>query len=176
MILKLFRQHAESANVTEKRHGKQGVCTPGSACIQHYGGHQNGLFTNSGPSIVAGMRFAQDSFAGNSITAYARGQITVNEQVIVSSVIVTPERIILDWLPDSFAGLEEHHMTRLADLEPEIIVLGTGATARFSPPAYTARFLTQGIGVETMDTAAACRTFNILMSEERRVVAALLMA
>jgi uncharacterized protein len=120
------------------------------------------------------MRFAQDSFAGNSITAYSRGRITVNQQVIVSSVIVTPDRVILDWLPDSFAGLEEHHMARLADLEPEIIILGTGATTRFTPPAYTAGFLIQGIGVETMDTAAACRTFNILMSEERRVVAALL--
>ena len=123
------------------------------------------------------MRFAQDSYAaGNSITAYAGDQITINDQVVVSSVIVTPDRIIQDWLPDSFAGLEEHHVSRLAELEPEIIILGTGATSRFPPPEYTAIFLTQGIGVEVMGTAAACRTFNILVSEERRVVAALLLA
>ncbi len=122
------------------------------------------------------MRFAQDSFAGNSITAYARDQITVNDQVILSSVIVTPDRIIRDWLPNSFAGLQEHHVTRLAELEPEIIILGTGATSRFPPAEYAAGFLTQGIGVEFMDTAAACRTFNILISEERRVVAALLLS
>ncbi len=119
------------------------------------------------------MRFAQDSYEGNSISAYARGQITINDQVYVSSVIVTPDRIIHDWLPDSFAGLEGRHVARLAELEPEIIVLGTGATSRFPPPEYTAGFLTQGIGVEVMGTAAACRTFNILVSEERRVVAAL---
>ncbi len=122
------------------------------------------------------MRFAQDSNEGNSIRAYAQGQITVNDQVIVSSVIVTPDRIIREWLPDSFAGLEKRHVARLAELEPEIIVLGTGAKSRFPPPEYTAGFLIQGIGVEIMDTAAACRTFNILISEGRRVVAALLMA
>jgi uncharacterized protein len=122
------------------------------------------------------MRFAQDSFSGNSITAYAHGQITVNDQVIVSSVIVTPDRIIRDWLPESFSALEQHHVARLADLEPEIIILGTGATSHFPPPEYTAGFLTRGIGVEFMDTPAACRTFNILISEERRVVAALLLS
>jgi uncharacterized protein len=122
------------------------------------------------------MRFAQDSYQGNTISAYADGQITVNDQIIVSSVIVTPDRIIRDWLPDNFAGLEQGHVARLAELEPEIIVLGTGAATHFPPPDYTAGFLTQGIGVEIMGTAAACRTFNILISEERRVVAALLLS
>jgi uncharacterized protein len=122
------------------------------------------------------MRFAQDSYEGNSISAYTAGQITINDQVIVSSVIVTPDRVIQDWLPDDFAGLEERHVSRLAEFEPEIIVLGTGATSRFPPAEYTAGFLTQGIGVEVMGTAAACRTFNILVSEQRRVVAALLIS
>jgi uncharacterized protein len=122
------------------------------------------------------MRFAQDSHTGNSIRAYARGRITVNDEVIVSSVIVTPDRIIRDWLPDTFAGLEKAHLIRLARLDPEVIIIGTGDAIHFPPPDYTAGFLTQGIGIEVMDTAAACRTFNILISEERRVVAALLLS
>ncbi len=122
------------------------------------------------------MRFAQDSFAGNIIRAYAAGQVTVNDDVITRSVIVTPDRIIRDWLPDSFGELEPGHLARLDELQPEIIVLGTGSRLWFPTPEFTAGFLSRGIGVEIMDTNAACRTYNILLSEGRRVVAALLMA
>jgi uncharacterized protein len=122
------------------------------------------------------MRFAQDSLAGNIIRACAAGQVTINDEVIVNSVIVTPDRIIRDWLPQTFGDLELRHIARLEELQPEIIVLGTGLHLRFPEPEFTAGFLSQGIGVEIMDTNAACRTYNILLSEGRRVVAALLMA
>jgi len=122
------------------------------------------------------MRFAQDSLAGNTIRAYAEGQVTVNDEIIVTSVIVTPDRIIRDWLPRTFGDLERRHIARLEELQPEIIVLGTGIHLRFPDAEFTAGFLSQGIGVEIMDTTAACRTYNILLSEGRRVVAALLMA
>ena len=122
------------------------------------------------------MRFAQDSLAGNIIRAYAAGQVTVNDESIVTSVIITPDRIIRDWLPHSFDELEPRHMTRLNELQPEIIILGTGIRLRFPGAEYTTGLLLQGIGVEIMDTTAACRTYNILLSEGRRVVAALLMA
>jgi len=122
------------------------------------------------------MRFARDSLAGNTIRAYASGQITINEEVIVTSVIVTPDRIIRDWLPDAFGDLEPRHIARLEELQPEIIVLGTGERLRFPGAEFTAGFLSRGIGVEIMDTRAACRTYNILLSEDRRVVAALLIA
>jgi uncharacterized protein len=120
------------------------------------------------------MRFARDSLAGNTIRAYAAGQITINEEVIVTSVIVTPDRIIRDWLPVAFGDLEPRHIARLEELQPEIIVLGTGERLRFPGAEFTAGFLSRGIGVEIMDTRAACRTYNILLSEDRRVVAALL--
>jgi uncharacterized protein len=121
------------------------------------------------------MRFAQDSLAGNFIRAYTAGRITINEEVLATSVIVTPERIILDWLPHAFGDLEPRHILRLEELNPEIILLGTGGRLHFPGAEFTAGFLTRGIGVEIMDTPAACRTYNILLSEDRRVVAALLM-
>jgi uncharacterized protein len=121
------------------------------------------------------MRFARDNLEGNIIRAYAAGQITINEEIIAGSVIVTPDRIIRDWLPDAFGDLERRHIVRLEELQPEIIVLGTGLRLRFPGAEFTAGFLSRGIGVEVMDTNAACRTYNILLSEGRRVVAALLM-
>ena len=137
---------------------------------------QGRLFSAGRPGIVHFMRFAQDSLAGNIIRAYAAGQVTVNDEVIVTSVIVTPDRIIRDWLPRTFGDLELRHIARLEELQPEIIVLGTGLSLRFPDAEFTAGFLSRGIGVEIMDTNAACRTYNILLSEGRRVVAALLIA
>jgi uncharacterized protein len=134
------------------------------------------LFSTGRPGIVQPMRFAQDSLEGNIIRAYAAGQVTVNDEIIVTSVIVTPERIVRDWLPHSFGELELRHIARLEELQPEIIVLGTGLRLQFPGAEFTAGFLSRGIGVEIMDTNAACRTYNILLSEGRRVVAALLMA
>lgn len=125
--------------------------------------------------MVPGMRLAQEQTEGNTVSAYAPGEITINEQVIRTSVIVTPERLITDWLPERFEDLSAAHLVRLEELEPEIIVIGTGNTLRFPEPRYMAGFLTQGIGVEVMDTNAACRTYNILRSEERNVVAALML-
>ena len=124
--------------------------------------------------MVPGMRFSQDQTEGNTISACAPGEITINGEVIRTSVIVTPEQIITDWLPEHFEELAATHLARLEELTPEVIVIGTGNTLRFPDPRYTAGFLTQGIGVEVMDTQAACRTYNILLSEDRNVVAVLL--
>lgn len=121
------------------------------------------------------MRFAQEPREGNAISACASGQITINEEVIRESVVITPERIIRDWLPARFEDLETAHLARLVELGPEIIVLGTGENLRFPAAEITASALTQGIGVEVMDTPAACRTYNILQSEGRQVVVALLL-
>ena len=120
------------------------------------------------------MRFAQENIDGNSINAFASGQVTVNGETITSSVIVTPQRIIRDWLPAIFDEMQASHLERFDQLDPEIILIGTGDTLRFPPAAWTAGYLARGIGVEVMDTAAACRTYNVLLSEDRRVVAALL--
>ena len=120
------------------------------------------------------MRFSQENIEGNSISAFASGQVTVNGEAITTSIIVTPERIIRDWLPAVFDEMEASHLERFGQLDPEIILIGTGETLRFPPASWTAAYLARGIGVEFMDTAAACRTYNVLLSEDRRVVAALL--
>ncbi len=77
------------------------------------------------------------------------------------------------WFEGPLESLTEAHMARLADARPEIVLLGSGAAFRFPPPAVLAPLYRAGIGVEVMDTRAACRTFNILRSEGRRVYAAL---
>jgi uncharacterized protein len=122
------------------------------------------------------MRLKPD-FTGtaNAIRAYDQGYIIVNNQFIRQSVIVTPERIITDWPPQCFAELQAVHLEWLFELQPEIVLLGTGARQQFPHPRLTYPLLGRGVGVEVMDTAAACRTYNFIMAEGRRVAAALLM-
>ena len=122
------------------------------------------------------MRFARDQIdSGYTIQAYGQGQVTINDEVVTSSVVVTPARLLREWEPERFDDLAPAHLEALAELEPEIVVLGTGGRLRFPAAAVTASLAARGIGVEVMDTAAACRTYNILVSEDRNVVAALLM-
>jgi uncharacterized protein len=111
----------------------------------------------------------------NVIRAYARGQVTINQEVYRTSLLVTPERLLTDWPPEDFAALEPAHFERIAALEPEIVLIGTGARLRFLPDVLVQSLARAGINFEAMDTGAACRTYNVLMAEGRRVLAALLM-
>jgi len=120
------------------------------------------------------MRFAQDSFASNSIRAYSDGEISVNEKIINHSVIISPDLIQL-WEPAHIDELTAEHCRIIGDLNPEVVIIGTGKVLKFPSPPVIAGLQTQGIGVEVMAHDAACRTFNILLAEDRRVVAALLM-
>ena len=122
------------------------------------------------------MRFSLDADPNRySIRNYGSGWITVNDQNIRRSVIITPERLVLDWPPQTFAELDETYLAMILTLEPEIVLLGTGRRQQFPHPRLTQALLAQGIGVEVMDTAAACRTYNVIMLEGRRVAAALLL-
>lgn len=121
------------------------------------------------------MRFSLDSGDGaNLIRAYGEGSITVNEQKIETSVVITANAIQA-WPPQCFDDLAEPHFAALVEFQPEIVLIGTGASQQFLHPRLTQVLFAQNIGVETMNTAAACRTYNIIMGEGRRVVAALLM-
>ena len=120
------------------------------------------------------MRFAQDSFATNSIRAYSDGEISINDKIINRSVIITPEQITR-WEPQHIDELTAEHCRLLGEHNPEVVIIGTGKILVFPPPQVTADLQTQGIGVEIMAHDAACRTFNILLAEDRRVVVALLM-
>lgn len=119
------------------------------------------------------MHFSQDTFAANSIRAYRDGEILVNDRILDRSVIITPD-IIQDWAPGSVEELTEQHFMQLGEFKPEIIILGTGSQLRFPPPQLSVALQAQGIGVEIMATDAACRTFNVLLAEDRRVLVALL--
>ncbi|GAB4513401.1 MAG: Mth938-like domain-containing protein [Sulfuricaulis sp.] len=121
------------------------------------------------------MKIHLESGAGqNFIRAYAPGSITINDTAYTRSLIVTPEQV-MDWPPASFAGLLAGHFEMLAAMRPEVLILGTGAKLQFPSPRLTRALIEANIGLEVMDTGAACRTYNILMSDGRRVAAALLM-
>jgi len=111
----------------------------------------------------------------NFIHTYGPGQVTVNQSIYRRSVVVTPTHVVADWPPQSFAEFAAPHFALLRELNPEVVLLGTGARLRFPRPADTQSLAQANIGLEVMDTGAACRTYNILMQDGRRVVAALLM-
>jgi len=112
--------------------------------------------------------------AKNAITGYGEGYVMVNRQRFERSLVVLPERILLDWPATSFEALAPEHLAALAGLDREIILLGTGTRLRFPRPEIMRALVQSGVGVEVMDVQAACRTYNILLAEERRVAAALL--
>ena len=99
--------------------------------------------------------------------------ILVNDQVHATSIALTPDRLLGEWHSTPVAELAESHFDAVLDVEPELILLGTGATNIFPPRELTFSFARRGIGFEVMDTAAAARTFNVLANEDRRVAAVL---
>jgi uncharacterized protein len=109
----------------------------------------------------------------NTITGYGAGYVMVNGQRYESSLIVTPDRV-LPWAVQSFDALKENDFAALMQLGMEIVILGTGPRQRFPHPRLTGALAKARIGVEVMDMQAACRTYNILVAEERKVAAALL--
>ena len=122
------------------------------------------------------MHFArEDCNSALMVRACDDGQITVGEQIYRRSLILTPERVIPDWRPGGYEEMTEQDFDVVLSLQPEIILLGTGSTLCFPPAKLSAGILATGTGFEVMDTAAACRTYNILLSEKRKVIAALLL-
>jgi uncharacterized protein len=121
------------------------------------------------------MKLHLNTTPGNRIVSHAPGEVVVNQTRYTTSLVVTPQRIIADWPPQCFADLQAAHFEILAGLKPEVVVLGTGQRLRFPAPALTASLVNAGIGLEVMDTAAACRTYNILMGDGRLIAAAIMM-
>jgi uncharacterized protein len=109
----------------------------------------------------------------NTITGYGEGYVMVNGERREASVVVLPDRLE-SWAARAFDNLTVEDFTFLGNLGVEIVLLGTGPKQRFPHPRLTASLARAGIGLEVMDLQAACRTYNILVAEERRVAAALL--
>lgn len=108
------------------------------------------------------------------IDAYSSDGLVVNKTLYASSLIVTPDELITDWQPQFLPDLTVRHIHNLVDTEPEVLLLGTGARLQFPPNEILEPLMSGGIGFEVMDTGAACRAYNFMMGEGRRVVAALL--
>ena len=112
----------------------------------------------------------------NTVTAYGVGYIEVNRIRHTGSLIVAPDVPIRQWEARDVEQLRAEHFEAVLELAPELVIVGTGANQQFLPPRTTAALTRAGIGFEVMDTAAACRTFNILLAEGRRVVGAFLVS
>jgi uncharacterized protein len=110
----------------------------------------------------------------NVINAYTRHSVSINGVEHTGSVLVPPTGQPLAWDVASIADLTDAHFEQIAQMAPELVVFGSGPSLKFAPPALMRALMQRRIGVETMDTPAACRTYNILVGEGRQVVAALL--
>ncbi len=122
------------------------------------------------------MHFArEDCDSALMVRACDAEQVTVGAQRYTRSLILTPDRVLPDWRPRQVDELTEQDIESLLSLQAEIILLGTGSRLCFPSAQLRACVLSTGTGLEVMDTPAACRTYNILLSENRRVVAALLL-
>ncbi len=121
------------------------------------------------------MKLHANTLTGiNAVTAYGTGYVEVNGQRVEGAMILRAEGEVLAWEVAGFESLDSSHFDALLAHEPELVLLGTGERQRFPHPRLTASLAGARIGVEVMDTRAACRTYNILVNEGRRVVAALL--
>jgi uncharacterized protein len=121
------------------------------------------------------VKLHQSNIAGlNMFTAYGDGYVAVNHEKHHANLILLPESIVTTWTSANFDSLAESDMQKLLELGTEIILLGTGNRLRFPPGKLLRPFAPAGIGLEVMDLQAACRTYNILAAEGRKVAAALL--
>jgi uncharacterized protein len=101
--------------------------------------------------------------------------ITVVDRELTASFLLAPERAVEAWPVTSAAQLDESHIEGVLELKPEVVLLGTGSQQQFPPASFMAGLLRRGIGIEVMDNAAAARTYGLLASEGRRVVAAFIL-
>ena len=122
------------------------------------------------------MKIEREQAEGrNMFTGYGPGYVEVNRNRHGASLVVSGDRLVTDWPITSIDQLGADHLAAIVEMKPEIVLLGTGATFAFPEPARLAPLHKARIGVEVMDTPAACRTYNILLGEGRNVVAALIL-
>lgn len=122
------------------------------------------------------MKFTKENVGRDAqvIRSHAAGRVTVNDVTLTRSFIVAGDKLVPDWPPQRFEDITAEHLKAALALDPEVLLIGTGDKQRFLTGEMMGA-LNRGImGVEVMDTAAACRTYNVLLSEGRKVVAAIL--
>lgn len=121
------------------------------------------------------MQLTRDTRADvNVVLGYAPDAVQLRDRVLRASAVITRDRV-LDWPVGTFAELTTSALDRVLALEPELVLLATGATQRFPEPEAYAHVHARGVGFEVMDVGAACRTYNLLVADERRVALALIL-
>ena len=121
------------------------------------------------------MKFHLSTTAGNVVTGLGPGWIRIGADEYRENVVLTSDAVATGWAAAGFDGLTADDFAQLLAQKPEVVLFGAGPTIRFPHPRLTRALTDAGVGVEVMDTPAACRTFNILAAEGRSVVAALLL-
>ncbi len=120
------------------------------------------------------MKLQPDRIETQSVTGYGPGWIAIQGEKISHSVLISSSGLRVDWRCKAFTDLSSEHFAQLEALDVELVIFGSGQKLRFVPTAWAAGLMQRHIGLETMDTQAACRTYNILAGEGRKVAAALL--
>jgi uncharacterized protein len=121
------------------------------------------------------MKIQPDKFDVQSITGYGPGWVGINTDKVEHSVVLGSHGERQAWNCARFEDLTEEHFAQLAVLQPELVIFGSGSRIRFPKPVWLKELMARRIGLETMDTQAACRTYNILAQEGRHVVVALIL-
>lgn len=123
------------------------------------------------------MKFQPDRLDGvNTVSVYTAEGFGINGRIHAGSLIVPWRGEVVSWAPGRFDALEQAHFEALLAYAPELVIFGSGPRQRFAPPALLQGLIARRIGVECMDTAAACRTYNVLVTEGRQVLGAFLAA
>ncbi|WP_246221613.1 Mth938-like domain-containing protein [Marichromatium bheemlicum] len=121
------------------------------------------------------MKFTETEDAGsNRVQGYGPEGTRIRDHAYTHALLVSAERLDPDWGPARAEELTSEHIAALLEDHPQVIIIGTGARQVFPAAAVYREAIARGVGIEFMDTGAACRTFNILLDEDRRVVAGLL--
>ena len=121
------------------------------------------------------MKLQPDKFDVQAITGYGPGWVGINGEKVTRSVVIASSGERIDWGVSRFEDLGPAHFAQIAQLGPEVALFGSGSKIRFPRPAWLKPLIDAHVGLETMDTAAACRTYNILAQEGRAVAVALLL-
>lgn len=121
------------------------------------------------------MKIQPDVINVQSISGYGPGWVSIGNEKITTSVVIGSRGERFPWVCNSFAELSAEHFALLAAMDTELIIFGSGSRIRFPQPAWIKPLIEKQTGIETMDTPAACRTYNILAGEGRKVAVALLL-
>jgi uncharacterized protein len=143
--------------------------------FNHRRGHRPALPSASNP--LAPLKLHADRLEGvNAISSVTAHAVSVNGVAYRHSILVPWQGEVIEWGTDSFDLLTAEHFARVAERAPELVIFGSGPRLRFPQASWIRPLIERRIGIETMDTAAACRTYNILVGEGRSAIAALLLS